>query len=175
MPIPSVINSIFQLLPRMVEIIDDYGAKNLLKNTHPETITKFSQFYGDFEKSDRIADGITAFKKIKSYVVQIITQYNNNLKLDDVKVQEDTKHAMRVANFVNDLCTDMCDMLQNTPQNQHKTFCSMIEEELATYTPISYDNVRGMEMRLKATHTKLKDGGRLGALLAELKALSFHL
>ena len=169
--IPAI-DQTFEVLEKMVDVIQGYNARNEkeeLKLALTGKRVEFDRLYSSCEKDNNQNDGIKAFQLIQQYVERVKGQYDRN-PVDNARVKSETLHARQVANFFLDVCRDICGMLQNTPQTD-TAYSTMIQEQLATYTPITFDYVEGMQRRREATHRQLKAAGKLGALLAKLKAV----
>ena len=168
----TAIDQTFEVLEQMVDVIQGYNARNEkeeLKGALTAKRVEFDRLYSSCEKDNNKNDGIKAFKLIEKYVERVKDQYDKN-PVDNATVKSKTSHARQVAYFFLDMCRDICGMLQNTPQTDI-AYSTMIQEQLATYTPITFDHVEGMQRRREATHRQLKATEKLGALLAKLKAV----
>ena len=146
MPAREAIDQIFKVLLELVEAIDDYSEKIALKSNLPRSRREFDRLFSACGENNSSNDGIQAFQLIRNYIWAIQTRYERN---PEIRKQE-TRYANKVAGFLETLCEDVCDMLRNTRQSTEKTYCTMIEETLAIYTPITFENVDQMQAKRQA-------------------------
>ncbi len=146
MPAREAIDQIFEVLLKLVGVIDDYSEKNALKSNLPRSRQEFDRLYGACDENNSSNDGIQAFQQIRNYIWVIQTRYERNPAI----LIAETRYAEKVAGFLETLCEDVCAMLRNTRQSTEKTYCTMIEETLAIYTPITFENVEEMQAKRQA-------------------------
>ena len=181
MALDGPISKIFELLAKMVEVIDDYSEKVALQSLLPATRLSFLKLYNACAQSNDSNDGIHAFLQIKNYIASVKTRYDHNLQLmleiveptngrlkkgkhsskynrnrkPNETVRRETRRAYKVADFLDNVCSDICAMLRNKPSTEHPqpygTKCTMILHQLETYTPITYEHVEEMQKRQETT------------------------
>jgi hypothetical protein len=107
----EAIDQIFEVLLKLVDVIDDYSEKNALKSNHTQSRREFDRLYSACGENNSSNDGIQAFQQIRNYIWAIQRRYERN---PEIRKQE-TRYANKVAGFLETLCEDVCDMLLNKP------------------------------------------------------------
>lgn len=202
--VPESISQIFEVLTKMVKVIDDYSEKTAKLSTLPELKQRFLQLFYKCPETNADHDGIQAFLQFQNYIGALKTQYDRQggqghwiakSKKDRRKdlesipqsrrkfipnetLRQKTRAAYTVAHFLDSVCSDVLTMLRKMPpkpSHEHPpaygTICTMILNELATYTPITFDGVEEMQTRRDAASRPLKPDGTVHDLLAKLEAV----